>query len=543
MKEREKDMRKRKALFLAALLLFLSACAAKPGVITPSVQPTALPTQTPVPTPEVSPKVLLPNGPLPKTEYESAGQPERAYEDVTKTLIPSSGYGHIWPYVGGFLTAEMGRSSFYGLCDDKGRIICDPVYHNVDILEKDGTKLYRLIKKVSGGKSRFRPATKITLARPDGSWADEFDELYTMCSASEYPPVKTKNDNDLRLTWRLAFLSEYITVRKGEKWGVIDYTGNEILPCSYNAPLFFSEGLAAVLSDDLKAVSYIDSSGKTILGPYQAPPKPDNSFEDFSAPLPMTYGLVFYEGKTRFYKDGKFGVIDKSGNIIIPAKYDYITSFSGGTAEFISEGKKGVLGPNGEVLLDQIEEQIENGGNGTVIFWEYGKNPAELNLTTKERKPWSNNKTFSYSYENDGVTLKLKNRELHIPGDNSIFELNSGNIVISTRIQNKEPTWIIINPDGETVAGPTEGRVDYYSKQANNGIIYINLGMPEHGTMWDFQYIAVYDEKGKRLLHGEYLSVEPYDGKYLVRTEAVSGLMNDDGSWFIKAPLYEYRAD
>jgi hypothetical protein len=129
------------------------------------------------------------------------------------------------------------------------------------------------------------------------------------------------------------------------------------------------------------------------------PPEPDNSFEEFSSKLPSNYGMVFYESKTRFYQDGKFGVIDKSGNVIIPAKYDYISSFSGGTAEFISEGKKGVLGPNGEVLLDQIDEMIENGGNGTVIFGKYGKNPTELNLTTKERKPWSEYKAVNYLFD------------------------------------------------------------------------------------------------------------------------------------------------
>jgi hypothetical protein len=48
-------------------------------------------------------------------------------------------------------------------------------------------------------------------------------------------------------------------IRKDEKWGFIDKTGKEVIPCIYDCAHPFSEGLASVGKDG--GWKYIDKRG------------------------------------------------------------------------------------------------------------------------------------------------------------------------------------------------------------------------------------------------------------------------------------------
>jgi hypothetical protein len=415
--------------------------------------------------------------------------------------------------VGAFLAVnfegEWGNVPLFGLCDAKGRIICDPVYNEVKTLEKDGAKLYKF-SIFRRGEPKKRNA-RITLAKPDGTWAGEYDDIVSEIASYERSSVFSGLGFYGDISWRPIMPNEYISVKKGDKWGAIDYNGKEILPCVYNAPLYFSEGLAAIVSDDGKEIRFIDSSGKVNLGTYQTPPKYLDPFLDFEEP--PTYGLVFSEGKTQFYKDGKYGVIDKSGSFVIEAKYDYISSFSDGNAKFISGKKAGIIGIKGEVLLEQTDTSFQKRDDGTIVIDEKGGSKS-LNILTGERKPWS----FEWNPN----------------------KLSNGNLC--QNISGSNPTWKIIsptsNPSGTSVAGPFDGKFDYI----RSGLIYINLG--KYSPDSDYHYWeTVYSEAGKRLIPGYYLSITPFDGRYLVYDDTDAGLLNEDGRWVIKVPRLEYMGD
>lgn len=525
-------MRKKAALLLA-LFLLLSACAVQPAAVSPSPAE-ATPTPSPKDTPVVSPIIYLPGGALPSTTYTPPSHPERFNTDPAKTLKASTDYGHIWPFIGAYFDIWSGRSYFYGICDDKGRVICEPVYNNVQILGKDGEKLFKLIKRVRVGDEHRAKYSKITLARPDGSWTEEYDEVITTSEPWEYPPSKDKH---LFLHWRSAITNEYITVRKNDKWGAIDYRGNEILPCVYNAPLCFSEGLASILSDDGSEVSYIDSHGNTILGPYQTPPKPDTSFEDFPQDLPINYGLVFNEGRVRYYKDGKYGVIDHNGIIVVETKYDYISSYSDGTAEFVLDGKTGVIDLDGKVLLEPTDKSFEKAKNGLITMYEKG-GTISINLSTGERtqlQPYNYSGKYSYK-EGIGITLKLPGGDKIFPDAYNAYELKNNNFILN--MNRKNSTWSIINSDGNCIAGPIVGDANSW----DDGLIYVRLGDPYDKREYEY-WSTIYTETGKRILPEKYLYIEPFEGLYIVRTDTYGGIVDENGRWIIKTPLYEYMGD
>jgi len=548
-------MRKFGALILAVFFLFIAACGQESAVTptqttTPSApgttEPTAVVTpaaESPAPVipdgEERSIEVLLPGAPLPETSFTPPEQPARFYEDVTKTLIPSGDYGHIWPYLGEYYRVVAWASGeIYGFCDDNGRIICDPIFHQAEVLEKDGVKLYAFYKYSWGEKGR---SAKITLARPDGTWADEYYRIIIRGGGTESTPRK-EGVNPIVFNWGPIITLDYISVCKGDKWGVIDYYGNEILPCVYSTPVCFSEGLAAVLSEDNTQVTFIDSSGNAVLGPFEAPSEPDRSYMlDFN---PHTVyrndGLLFHQGLVKFYKDGKFGVIDKSGNIVIDAKYEYISCFYDGLAAFIENienGSKGVIDIN-DVLLEPTTKHINNDGNGVIILHD-ARNSKSINLFTGEEKPWSYDMDSKIlSNNNGGITLKLKTGDVQFDSRHFAYELSYGYFCLTTDGVN--PTWKIINDSGETVAGPFDGFVDYNGAY---GMLYVRQRNEPYNN-WTYElWMEVYDETGIRLLPEKYLSVKPFDGRYLVRTGTNAGLVAENGEWVIKVPLYDYMGD
>jgi len=549
-------MRKIGALILAVSLLFLAACEQEPSPTTPQVVTPSAPVPTES-TEEVTPapesptpvipdgeekriEVLLPETPLPETAYTPPEQPVRFYEDVTKTLIPSGEYGHIWPYLGGYYRVfDWANGEIYGICDEEGRIICDPVFHQVDVLEKDGVKLYAFYKYSRGEKGR---ESKITLARPDGTWAEVYDKIINTSGGTEFTHLQMKGEYGnypMSISWRPSITLDYISVCKDGKWGAIDYYGNEIIPCVYNAPLRFSEGLASVISDDNTQITYIDSSENTVVGPFDAPPETDKGFIiDSSQSFYRNDNLVFYQGYAKFYKDGRFGIVDKSGNIVIEAKYDYISAYCDGLAVFAKDGLTGVIDLNENVLLEPSEKHITYDGEGVVIVHD-GQNSRSINLFTGEQKPWSYNmynKIFFNS--NGGITLKLKTGDVQFDSRHFAYELSNGYFCLTT--DGIIPTWRILNDSGETVAGPFDGFVDY---DGAYGILYVRQRNEPYNN-WTYElWMEVYDENGNRLLPGRYLSVKPFEGRYLVRTGTQAGLVTENGDWVIKVPLYDYMGD
>ncbi|MDR0325080.1 MAG: WG repeat-containing protein [Oscillospiraceae bacterium] len=94
----------------------------------------------------------------------------------------------------------------------------------------------------------------------------------------------------------------------GYKWGFVDKTGKEVVPCKYDEASAFHEGMAAVKLDG--KWGYIDKTGKEVI------------------PLIYENASAFSESLAPVRLDGKWGYVDKSGNEVIPLKYYSAQSFS-----------------------------------------------------------------------------------------------------------------------------------------------------------------------------------------------------------------------
>ncbi len=62
------------------------------------------------------------------------------------------------------------------------------------------------------------------------------------------------------------------------------------------------------------------------------------------------YVSDFQEGRAIVVKNGKYGHVDKNGNVTTPIIYDLIDHFKEGRAEVGLDGKQGHVDKNGKVI-------------------------------------------------------------------------------------------------------------------------------------------------------------------------------------------------
>lgn len=138
----------------------------------------------------------------------------------------------------------------------------------------------------------------------------------------------------------LVFADGCLKVCKNGKYGYIDKSGNEIIPCKYSlVDDSYKDGIARVWGEmDEKSggrpSGYVNNKGKVIV------PCIIKSVDD-----------VYRNGYFIFRSNGKYGAIDKLGNIVIPFDYDYINDFSEGLAGVIKEGKLGFVDNSNKVII------------------------------------------------------------------------------------------------------------------------------------------------------------------------------------------------
>lgn len=122
-------------------------------------------------------------------------------------------------------------------------------------------------------------------------------------------------------------------------WGYINVKGDIVIPPQFTQVLPFSQGLALVnLGGSFSAAIstkngqwlYIDKQGKSVMRVKQLGPYMPSFWMGFSEGL-----ALFLEGGTSFnptFANAKYGFIDTSGEVVIPAQFDTAWPFKRGVA-------------------------------------------------------------------------------------------------------------------------------------------------------------------------------------------------------------------
>ena len=150
-------------------------------------------------------------------------------------------------------------------------------------------------------------------------------------------------------------------VKVNDKWGYVDNKGINVIPCKYDEVKIFSEGRAAVKLNNKWGI--IDTKGNVI-----------TQFKyDYCASLADGLSLVGYIYKTDIIPFYKYGYVDKDGVEVIQCKYNFASDFSEGLASVSFNYKFGYINKNGDVLIPFVYENARSFSDGLAAVSANGK--------------------------------------------------------------------------------------------------------------------------------------------------------------------------
>ena len=138
-----------------------------------------------------------------------------------------------------------------------------------------------------------------------------------------------------------AYTDSLVIYSKNYRRGYFNrFTGEAVIPEQYTHAWIFSEGLGAVVKED--KVGFIDRRGEVVID-FQYPYLKDND---------RRVDFVFHEGYCSMYdEEGKCGIINNKGEWVVKPQYDYVQNPLYGKRVFIQDGKYGLMDDSLHIVI------------------------------------------------------------------------------------------------------------------------------------------------------------------------------------------------
>lgn len=272
--------------------------------------------------------------------------------------IPDDPY-YDWEF-GGFRADHLvfRHHGKYGLMDKEGRIVIEPKYDLLEILENP---MY----------------ARVTLDRQSGV----IDVNGKVIVPLEYDYVGRMSE-------------DVIIVTRDGLYGCFDKTGKMVVPIEREEIREYAGGMARANSSHGEGFGFIDKEGKWIIRPFS------DEVENFvdSCALVTVWGKVgmvrlnqgggvggwvarvaydaggsMSEGLAYMGSQGKFGYINKSGDFVIPQRYSHATDFRKGMACVAMDGRWGVIDKKGNVIVPFEFNKTEIASDRYILVENEGK--------------------------------------------------------------------------------------------------------------------------------------------------------------------------
>jgi hypothetical protein len=511
------------------------------------------------PTPYSPSSVVLPNGMPEQPVFSIEEIGTRRYAETVSELRPRDDYGRLYPFIGAAAKTSASYGSeepLFGLCTAGGEIVVDPVYGEAELLERGGKEIYALKKFIgtstdikddavdyTRSNTRFERA-ETTFAALDGSKA------VTYADCELHPEVYDAWWEDIPPD------SDFISVYDGVGWGAMDYDLELVYPCAERFPVQFCEGLAAVWNGAGDEYSYINLDGETVLGPYPAPERMDETADYYTFAIQRLY---FSHGLATFKQGGLWGFIDKTGRHIGEIRYTGVETCFGDYCKayiYKTDPETGIsaftsyaLDRSGKILTEsadsegiaRLDEEFFwiRGNEGDITLMD-GQGEA-LPLTVSPDRLLANGWLMQLNYdagqyvscslEKDGEVIKLpfEVRE-GLPGDTFLVVSQSvgedGLRVYAWSVADKTGALLIEDQPGDVYPRPS-GRLEVCVYQANTSPCY---------GLWDPVSLT-------EILPARYQELYEFGDVFAVREGMYGGLVDGGGNWIVKRSLLDTLPD
>ena len=226
----------------------------------------------------------------------------------------------------------------YGVIDSRGDIVIEPTYEEIIVIPDATRDLFFCTENVNYETGSYE--TKAINSRGQEQY-EKYDSV---------EPIQNIDAQNV-----VTYEGEILKVRNGELYGIIDYRGNELLPCQYQSiePLVGTSKSILIKKDD--KVGLMDDTGSIIIEPEYAEITAVN--EEYS------------NGYIVKNEEGKVGLIGYTKEKILDVIYDEIDSVCGNNYYIVTtNGTKQVVRKNGEKVFDVNVDAITNiSENGIIV--------------------------------------------------------------------------------------------------------------------------------------------------------------------------------
>ena len=231
------------------------------------------------------------------------------------------------------------KDNKWGVIDELGNIVIDPSYAEMIIIPDSKKDVFLCTYDIDYNSGTYK--TKALNSKNE--------EIYT-----DYEQIEAiQNIDENNNLW----YEDVLRVEKNGKYGIIDLSGKELLPCEYDS-ITALEGVKNSLKISKEGkIGIVNAEGKTIV---------NTEYADIQG-----LGTDSTDGFIVKSDDGKYGVVDFSNNKVLETKYDEITKIYGNNLYVVQQnGKQVLVDKSGTEVLnsgfDEITSILKNTENGVI---------------------------------------------------------------------------------------------------------------------------------------------------------------------------------
>jgi WG containing repeat len=499
-------------------------------------------------------KLLALNSMMDYTLYDQEFQAEAqlyceqctwGYVDTLGQVVISPQYTYVNDFVNEVGIVELEQK--WGLIGKKGNALLPVAYDGVHFLEKTNNQiikvfniqpLYGLIDTLGNvtvdlqydGLREFHEGR--VGVKKNNLWG------YVNLAGKEVIPCQFKKIND--------FHEGLAAVKTSRKWGFIDQNGDVVIDFQFNNAGNFNNGLTWVRTS--KGVGYINKSGDFVIPPtFQEA----HDFEGELARVQLKgkYGLIATNGSFilspkytdigAFDENGlaivqfgsntiKYGVINRSGNLITKQEFRSIEPYRQGRAAVKYKNGYGFIDTDGRLIVENKYSKVSDFSNGRAAVQKDGLcgyidlNGAEvIPLEFSKCLDFEAGKAVVYRGYRQGGIIDTSGNYIISPGINRLLDFSDG----LGRVRESDSRFYYITAAADMSVG--------YYEQA--GKFQFGVAPVQTENRW-----GLINQKGIEIIPPKYDKIEDFKNGYAkVRIRCFNGLSNLEGQLIIQ-PEYEY---
>lgn len=394
----------------------------------------------------------------------------------------------------------------WGVINSKGETIVEPNYDDMIIIP-DSTKPV------------FICQTNVNLEdKTYDSKAIDEKEKPLFESYDKVEVLQNIDDNNV-----ISYDTNALRVLKDGKYGLINFSGKELLKCEYDAinPLKGVKNSLVTYKDNKYGL--VDNSGNVIIeSDYQEITSLTDKYEDgyIVKDANGNYGLINYNKKqvleckyskifnvygSDLYvvrRNGNIQLINSNGDVKAENKFDKVVSIDGGNVIIEKDSKYGVMTSDGKVTIEMAYDDLSYVFEGKYIAKKSGKyGIIDLSNETKVDFKYKNmiymkEENFIEADKEDGMT-DLIDSNLEVKATGIVSEINTtkGYLKVRTDNEYKYYNFKLENKTSKDIfttntlfLDKKDGKYGFIDK---NGVVIVDYTYDDATEQNDYGYAAV----------------------------------------------------